>query len=183
VQYQGRTFGVIASRMGCFVGDQEAGDHRPAHWHCPWRICQRVGKRCSGIGYSCHAIIMMQDSTGRGLPWNDRAADAQFCVGGPRGLVDGPSEHRLIETCGKVVACGRFGGPSWGCCSPGQPLRANDAPALHRGFGRCPWRFSPLSTPVRPHSRGRRPADTITAAGRRIIKPAGKGSKCVTGVR
>jgi hypothetical protein len=60
-----------------------------------------------------------------------------FALEALAGLVDGPSEHRLNETCGQVVACGRFGDPSWAAAG----IRRLPAPALVVGFGRCPWRF------------------------------------------
>jgi hypothetical protein len=48
---------------------------------------------------------------------------------------------------------------------------------------RSPGGMPRSGRPMSPDARGWRPADSIAAARRRIIKPIGKGSQCVAGVR
>ena len=76
----------------------------------------------------------------------------------------------------KAGPSGRFGGEH----CPASPVGTTGEPT---GESKALILVSFSSTPVRPHSWGRRPADTITAAGRRIIKPAGEHSERVSAVR
>jgi hypothetical protein len=65
----------------------------------------------------------------------------------------------------------------------GKDIPVNNMVSLRSPDGQVADGMPRSGRPVSADARGWRPADTITAAGRRIIEPAGKGSQCVTGVR